>query len=119
MKIKVLKVDSENKLVIENGDFVWLEDDDAVTQLLGQRLRTFKNEWLYDTDLGVDYFGVVFPKGSTDREIYAEIRKVTEEVPGITGVLSMSLDHDTATRTLTVTLSASSDYGTINFNEVI
>jgi len=120
MTIKVLKVDSDGLAVRENGDFVWLVDNDAVTQLVGQKLRMFKGEWFLDLTLGVDYFGVIFPKTSSDFKRYLEIKRVVESVPGITSLLSAKIVlTDKATRAYQMSLEMTGDYGTINFNEVV
>jgi len=119
MSIQILQVDSDGKLVIEDGELVWLYDNDAVTQLIAQRLKTFKGECDFNTELGVDYYGVIFKKGASDFVIYTELRNIIEETPGVVRLIQMQLARDNSLRELTVTCSVESDYGTIDLSEVI
>jgi len=120
MTIKVLKIDSDGRTVRENGDFVWLTDNDAITQLVRQRIQIFKGEWFMNIELGIDYYNVVFPKGTSDFRKYLEFKRVVEEVPGVIRLLSASLAvENLAQRTYRLRMDISADYGTINFDEVI
>ena len=53
----VWKEDKNQDKVIENGDFVLLEDDEAVRQQLGTVLRLAKNDWFTDLNEGLRWVG--------------------------------------------------------------
>lgn len=120
MTIKVLKIDSDGKVVRENGDFVWLEDNEAIIQLIKQKIQMFKGEWFMDLNLGIDYYNIIFPKTSSDFRRYLEFKRVIETVPGVISILDMKLVvENIAIRSYRLTMNISADYGTIIFNEVI
>ena len=117
--MRVLKVNEDNELVRENGDFVWLYDGDAIVQLIRQRLQVFKGEWFMNVLLGVDYFGVIFPSTSSDFTRYIEIKRVVESVPGVTKLISLTIELENATtRSYRFIMDIEADYGTIVFNDV-
>ena len=49
----VWKEDDNQDKVLENGDFVLLEDNDAIVQQIGTVLRLAKNDWFTDLDEGL------------------------------------------------------------------
>jgi len=53
----VWKEDENQDKVIENGDFVLLNDDEAVRQQLGTVLRLAKNDWFTDLNEGLRWVG--------------------------------------------------------------
>ena len=120
MTVRVLKVTDEGKIVRENGDFVWLEDNDAITQLVRQKIKVFKGEWFLDLDLGIDYYGIIFPKASSDFARYLEFKRVVESVPGVISLVDFNIEVISAvTREYRITMNITADYGTIIFDEVI
>ena len=120
MTIQVLKIDSDGKVVRENGDFVWLQDSYAITQLVRQKISMFKGEWAFDINLGIDYYNEVFPKTVSDFRRYLEFKRVVESVPGVISLIDFKIEStNTTTRSYTITMNISSDYGTINFEEEI
>lgn len=44
-----------NDLVIENGDMVLVDHEQAIGQAIRDRLSTFRGEWFLDTQFGPDY----------------------------------------------------------------
>jgi len=49
----IWKEDENQDKVIENGDFVLLEDEEAVIQQLGTTLRLAKNDWFMNLNEGL------------------------------------------------------------------
>ena len=120
MSIRVLKIDSDGKFVRENGDFVWLTDNDAITQVIKQKIQIFKGEWFMDLDLGVDYYNIIFPKTSSDFSRYLEFKRVVESVPGVVQVIDLNIELISATtREYQLNMRIEADYGIIIFDEVI
>jgi hypothetical protein len=61
--MKDLKLDLiTNDIVIENGDFAWVEGLDLVVQILMIRLKFFYGECAFDTSRGVKYFETIYVK---------------------------------------------------------
>ena len=65
---------------------------DAIAQQANLRLSIFRNELLYDQDLGVDYYGQVFGVGRTQLQIESAFRAVLLKVPGIRAVTRLAAD---------------------------
>ena len=120
MTIKILKVDSDGKVVRENGDFVWLTDNDAITQLVRQRIQVFKGEWFMNIELGIDYYNIIFPKATSDFRKYLEFKRVVEEVPGVQRLLSATLTVvDLTQRSYRLQMDIKANADIIKFDEVI
>lgn len=60
--------------VIEDGDFVLVNDREEYRQNLENRFAINKDEWFLNTQLGLDY-STVQGKGVTDLQIEAAIRE--------------------------------------------
>ena len=74
----------------------------AVAQHIAIRLRMFFGEWFLDTAEGVPYFELILVKNPNLSQISDVFRTVILETPGVAGVDRLALEHDTATRVLTV-----------------
>jgi len=77
-----------NDLVIdETSNFVFVEDESLVAQRVVQRLETGTNEWLFDTELGIDYLGQVLVKApdlGVIRAMFISEVNTTEGVGAVT-----------------------------------
>ena len=84
-----LKIDFENNnIIIENGDFVLVKDQDEIEQSLRIRLRMATGNWFLDNRLGVDYFGKIFVKPINTKAAEKELRRVITDTIGVTGINS-------------------------------
>ena len=88
----VFKEDTEQNLAIESGDFVLLEDQDAIIQQVGTVLRLAKNDWFLDLEEGLRYLDAAeqerqilgAPKLSLENET-----EIIEKITGVFGVVSL------------------------------
>jgi len=113
-----IKIDNNQDMLIENGDLVFVKDGNAISQHIGMRLRCWLGESPYDTKAGVPYLTVIFQPGTTPSAIIFILEQVILQTPGVTGVkLNYTLDREN--RELTVTGTAESIDGPIDFTEVI
>lgn len=93
--MKDFKIDlTTGNLVIENGDFVMVEDEEEIIQSLFIRLNLMIETWFLDNLLGVDYLGKVFLKDTKENRETAqgEIRRVILETVGVTGLKSFKME---------------------------
>lgn len=74
-------------LVIENGDFVLVKDNDEIAQSLRIRLNMALGNWFLDNRIGLDFFGIIFNKNSSEDQIRREIRRVITETVGVISIL--------------------------------
>ncbi len=89
----------------------------AVQQRITQRLRFFLAEWFLQKDRGVPWIQQVFKKNPNPVIVDAVIKREIIAEPTVIELKSFNLDIDTATRILTVTFSALTKEGELNFQE--
>lgn len=92
---------------------VILSGNEAIRQHLKLRLGLIRTEWFLDEDAGMDYFGVIWKKGTTDTQVSAEVKRSILETAGVTTISDFALVRDTVTRTATITFSALLDDGQV------
>jgi len=114
-----LKLDSDNDVLVENGDLVLLTGVEAVGQHLRNRLNTFFQEWFLDKREGVPYFEHIFKKKINPLVVDGIFKREIINTPGILELKSFNLDIDGTLRVLTLSFTASSTDGDINFSEVV
>jgi hypothetical protein len=78
---------------------------DAIRQEMLIALRVFKGEYFRDTELGVDYFNVIFRKGISQNIVDAEIRKTIQGIEGVLFIEGYSSEWDKENRAYTITIN--------------
>jgi len=96
-------LDADGNRDYSGGKLNLLTGTDAIVQGVRSRLRFFLGEWFADESIGVDYHGLILVKNPNLTLIQAHLRKQIASAPGITAVLSVTLERDSATREATVT----------------
>jgi len=114
-----LKLNSNNDLVIENNDFVFLEGVDYVKQKLSRDLKTFLGECFMDTTIGIPYFQEIFIKGTTINRIAAIYKAAILQTFGVIEILDFNMDYNNANRNLIIDFLVNSEEGTIKISEEI
>ena len=76
----------DGDLVIENGDLVLATGRDVVLESIRIDLATNLGDWVFDTEVGLDYFGVIFTKPVDLPGIEAAITARLLEKPEVTFV---------------------------------
>lgn len=91
--MKTLKLDSNGDLFVDSGgNLVLLEGLDAVMQSCANYAKSVLGEMIFQTDLGVDFFGTVF--GDVTPNIAAFKESLTSNlmrVPNVLGVESLEV----------------------------
>jgi hypothetical protein len=104
---------------LTNGDLSFVEGPEAIAQHIEMRLRTWLGETVYDTTAGVPWLQVIF-KGKNPN--LSSVNFILEQnilrTPGVLAV-ELSLELDRATRVLTVTGTAQSIEGEVDFSTII
>lgn len=115
-----LKLDPVTRdLDLSTGDLVIITDLDALAQNLRVRLQMVKGEWFLDQRLGVPYFDVVFVKSPDLQLIASTMQRTILATDGVNKILTYKQDLATNTRTLTVTFSVDTTFGTVTITEGI
>lgn len=96
----IFKETATEDLAVENGDFVLLEDEDAVVQQLGTVLRQAKFDWFLDLDEGLRYLDGergILGASELSLENEAEIIEKINNTFGVRQLVSLTAAFLTAT----------------------
>lgn len=104
-----IKLDVDNNIVIEKGDFVVIDGINACAQDTKNRIGIVKGEDPYDTDKGTDYYNELLGKMGGEDFIRAEIRKRILDSDEIIGITRMTLEH--GQQQVTITADITTIYG--------
>lgn len=111
MAMKDLALDKSGDLLFDSsGDFVIT---DAVRQGVQIKLRWIKGEWIFNPSYGVPYFDTILVKAPSIPQIERVIRDQILSVDGVTGVESLHISVDPATRRMTAAFVALTEEGEI------
>ena len=101
-------------LTISNRDLTPVTGVDAIRQHIEIRLRTFLGEWFLDTTVGVPYIQEVFSTKTPDTDLIRSIiRREVAKTPGVVSADTLDVSLDTATRNLSIELSATTTSGNV------
>jgi len=88
----IYKETDDQDLAIENGDFVLLEDQDAIVQQVGTVMRLAKFDWFLDLDEGLRYLDGDNPNrqilGDSSLSLENET-EIIEKINGVFGVVAL------------------------------
>jgi hypothetical protein len=96
----------------DESDAVFVEGLTAVLNQIRAGAQVFKGTWHFDRNAGIDY-EQVFVKNPDLRVVRILFWDFLRNVPGVTDVESLDLRVDTLSRTLYVTFSVRTDFGTL------
>lgn len=114
-----LQATSTGDLAIVNGELAWVTGQDAIAQAIAFELRTGLGESRYARNRGVPWLQIIFQAGTPDYSIKAIIESTILAVEGVTSVDLAPLVIDRASRAMTVTGSAATIEGDVDFTVVI
>lgn len=109
-----LQIDSTGDLEIVDGDFVFVDDGEAVAQHITMRLRTYFGESPYDRSAGVPYIGVILQPNTPTFSREEILNREVLNTPGVTGS-KMTVTLDTTTHTLHASGTAEGVDGPVEF----
>ena len=90
-----------------------IEGTAAIEQQVRLRCRFFLAEWWLDERLGVPYFRDILIKNPNIELVDSLFRNAVRTTPGISAVNKMEVSIDAATRTLSVSFTATMDTGEV------
>jgi hypothetical protein len=97
---------STHDIVFTGGELTTVTGLDAIAQHVKIRLLFFKGEWELNLDEGVPYWTDILVVGPDLRAVESLLRQVVLGTPGISSIVSFSLDHDRSARTLSLLFEA-------------
>jgi hypothetical protein len=103
-----------NELDLSGGRLNFVSGADEVGQLLRTRLLLMLGEWFLDPSAGLPLFQRILGKLRSLSLVKSEIRKVILATAGVTGIISLDVTLDPATRKVSATFKASSPTGVVS-----
>lgn len=104
-----LKIDpSTGEVAIENGQFVWLDDDDPnrIAQNIEQRIKSIMGDWYLDLRSGIPWFHGILGEKNTEPLAKKSIRRAILETPGVRSINTLEVVYNSSTRQYSVTFKA-------------
>lgn len=112
-----LQLDSTGDLEIGNNDDLILVDGiDSIAQSLAIGLRFFQGEWFLDLRIGFPYFEEVLRKAPDLNVVRSLFREAILATEGVLAISDLALDYDGTTRSLSVSFSAQTTEGPLEFD---
>lgn len=108
-----LLLDSDNDLVIENGDLQFSRGIDAIVQQCRINLSMFQEEWFLNLDVGIPYWQNILGFKPAAAIAAARIFFTREllAVDGVDGVTRLEITYTGPTRTLNIKWQVSTVFG--------
>ena len=108
-----------NDLVFKNGDLVFTSDygyGETIKSRIKSYLKTFLGEWFLDSPdgpiWGIPYFQNIFSDSKPNRlELDIIFRSAILGIQGVNAITELTINEDTANRTVSIEFTAVSDQG--------
>lgn len=101
------------------GDIQLVDGAARVAQQIKVTLLLFLGEWFLDTSFGVPYFEDILVKNPRWGTVSAVLRTRIAAVPGVGRIRRLTLDFNRATRSLSATFEAETEFGLIGPHNVV
>jgi len=112
------KLNSNNDLDFGKSNIV--TGIEKVRQQVLVRMKLFREEWSYDTSIGIPYFQEILGKKNPDLlKVFSVFLTEIEKIPNVESANVLDFDFDEKTKKLTIKLSANSIYGNIVLSNTI
>ena len=111
-------LDSNNDLMILNGQWRISKNAAYTIQSLKCRLQFFSNEWFLDLTAGLPYFESVFTKPINLDALEDIYKREILQTPTLASLETFESNYNSATRALIISFSATTDYNEIINDEV-
>lgn len=87
-------------LKMTDGKVEWAEDGVQSAQHGLMRLQIFRGEWVYNSNLGTDWYGIIFNVQKSIAEKEFEFKKAILGTPGVTKITEFTWAQDGQTVTI-------------------
>jgi hypothetical protein len=102
-----------------NSDVMFIDNAERVAQQIKIQLLTFLGEWFLDVTHGVPYLDYVLIKNPNFTLIRELFREQILKVDGVTNLVNIDIDFNPATRQMSLSYEAETEYGMITRKEVL
>jgi hypothetical protein len=109
---------TDGDMVIVDGELQFVVGQEAIAQDIEMRLETWLGETVYDVNAGVPYLQVIFAERNPNlNAIRFILEAIVRRTPGVLSVVEdFTTDLDRQTRVLTVTGTAVTIEGNVDFS---
>nr|DAG38519.1 MAG TPA: Baseplate wedge protein [Caudoviricetes sp.] len=114
-----LALNAKTHDLVLNGDVMFIDDVERVAQQIKIQLLTFLGEWFLDVTHGVPYLEYVLVKNPNFTLIRELFREQILKVDGVSNLVSIDIDFESATRKMLLSYEAETEYGMIVRKEVL
>ncbi len=112
-----LALNTDRDLLIENDDLEIIEGLDEIAQDLDTRLNFWKGEWFLDTRLGVPWLEKVLGQKPRLPVVKNVIRNVALDTPGVIAITDLTLEYESAVRTLSISMRVQGTEGSFLYEK--
>ena len=102
-----------------NSDVMFIDNAERVAQQIKIQLLTFLGEWFLDVTHGVPYLDYVLIKNPNFTLIRELFREQILKDDGVTNLVNIDIDFNPATRQMSLSYEAETEYGMITRKEVL
>ena len=102
-----------------NSDVMFIDNAERVAQQIKIQLLTFLGEWFLDVTHGVPYLNYVLVKNPNFTLIRELFREQILKVNGVSNLVSIDIDFNSATRQMSLSYEAETEYGMITRKEFL
>jgi len=106
-------VDSNNELIIDNGEFVLVQDGAQVVQNVRQRMLSYMDDFFLDRTHGLPYFQTIFKKPVNLNLTESLLKAQVIETEGVEQLRSFQLQFDKVSRKLLVSVTFKTEFDTV------
>lgn len=111
--MRVRHLDETGDLSINGQTFIY--DQNCIRQTIETRLRLFLGEYFRDINDGTPWFQRILGKNTNLNAIEAILRNRIVRTTGVVRLISFNLDYDENTRSLSVSGSALTEFGLLDY----
>ena len=116
--IRVRRLDADYDSVFGQGKSDYIEDLDAVVQIIKSRLLLFKGEWWENTVEGLPLWQSILGagKGNSKKVVDDLIQQRIIKTPYVTGIESLSSSYDASTRAYSFSAVVNTQFGAVGIS---
>ena len=112
--MKVSRLDTNYDWVFGRNDKAYVDGSRMVRQNVVTRIKSFKNDWILDTDAHIDWITLLGSRNSQG-QILREVERVVLDTDGVLRINKLEIVADNKKRTAQINLSFTTIYDdTIN-----
>jgi hypothetical protein len=107
------ELDSNGDIVITDGVISVLHDEDALSQILSNKIKLRKGEFSLELNEGTEWSKILGSSVDSEEIVKTRIRKILMGDPYVSNILALEVIFDKENSNLTGTFRVKSNFGTV------